>query len=107
MTFNIKASELKNFVIKNNTHIPGLGSKIISFYFKKFNTDFLFSYSDNRYCSEKFHSSVGFTKLKLIEPAYEYINSKFTERTDLVTAYKIFDCGKTKWCLTSSHGKII
>ncbi len=76
--------ELSRFVIKLNTKIPGIASKLLSFFKKNYQWKNIFSYADRRWSDGNLYLKLGFVFLYNTQPNYWYVNgSKRIHRFNL------------------------
>lgn len=126
MTFKINKNsyELNRYSSDFNIH-PGLFSRMLSYFEKNYDYDFVYSFSDNRWSWGDVYSRNGFSIDSCVKPDYfvtDYkirehkfnwrkarIKSRFnidiTDKTELQLIHslgwdRIWDCGKIKWIKT-------
>lgn len=81
MTFKISINgyELTRFATNYNYIISGLGSKILSFFIKKYNPSKIFSFADRRWTlssDNNLYVNMGFNLVNILPPDYRYISLK-------------------------------
>jgi hypothetical protein len=127
MTFSLgrdnKSLELNRFCSLDTCIIPGIASKLFSFFIKEYSPTKIISFSDNRYSSGNVYPILGFTKEKELPADYSYVQSQSNRRyhkfafskSKILKNHKfdstmtewemmqalgydrIWDCGKIKW----------
>ncbi len=112
--------ELNRFCSNYNYHIPGIASKILSYFKKNFEWKEIFSYADRRWSDGNLYKKIGFDLKHITKPNYWYIKGmqrihRFNLRKtkdDPVDIpewllrqkegyYRIWDCGNYKYILRS------
>jgi very-short-patch-repair endonuclease/Zn finger protein HypA/HybF involved in hydrogenase expression len=128
MTFKKTSNEkyeLNRFSSDYDYICQGTGGKILSYFLKKYNPHYLFTFGDLRWIDTEnnIYKTLGFVKEKVIRPSYTYVMSgtfkrkhKFnfrkkilskkygfpismteSEMTEKLGYYKIYDCGLIKY----------
>lgn len=123
MTFKVNKNsyELNRYASDFQIH-PGLFSKMLSYFEKNYDYDFVYSFSDNRWGWGEVYDSNGFSVDSYVKPDYFVTNYKIrehkfnwrksriqsrfnidiTNKTELELIHelkwdRIWDCGKIKW----------
>ena len=110
--------ELNRFCTDYNYHIPGIASKILSYFEKNYDWKLIFSYADRRWNTGNIYEKIGFKFDKFTKPNYWYIKGfdrihRFNLRKKedepksmteselrLIEGYtRIYDCGSSKYVL--------
>jgi DNA-directed RNA polymerase subunit RPC12/RpoP len=111
--------ELSRFASNYNYHIPGIASKLLTYFKRNYNWKEIFTFADKRWSEGNLYYKLGFEHLYDNEPSYWYINQlKRIHRFNLrkkeyepknITEwklryvqgyYRIWDCGNMKFSLT-------
>ena len=119
-----KIFELNRFCSDYNYFIPGIESKLLSYFKKNYKWKEIFSYADRRWLDESIYNKLGFENSGNTEPNYWYVkNGKRIHRFNLrkkkdepknITEaelrsaegyYKIYDCGNIKYTLKNKKDK--
>lgn len=119
--------ELNRFCTNNNFRIPGIAGKLLKYFQRNYEWNYIYSYADRRWSSGKLYNTLGFTlesdPLK-IRPNYWYIDKNKLKRihrfalrimkhenTDGLTEQQyrvvngygiIYDCGNLKFSIKNS-----
>jgi len=125
MTFSKKSIpvtwELNRFCSNSNYHIPGIASKLLTYFKNNYEWKTIFSYCDRRWSNGNTYFQLGFNLDKITKPNYWYVNGmkrihrfnlrkrpdepkNITERElRLNEGYsRIWDCGNLKFTMISS-----
>jgi hypothetical protein len=123
MTFtkNKEGYELSRFCNKINTLVIGGSSKLFTYFVKKYNPNFIYSYSDNSMFNGNLYEKLGFIfksevkinykwviskkrchksnyrKTRLVKMGFSINKSESEIMIEDVGSYKIWDCGLKKW----------
>jgi len=108
--------ELNRFCVNYNYHIPGIASKLLSYFKRNFEWNKIFSYADARWSNGNMYYKLGFDYIKNTKPNYWYLQNykrihrfNFRKREDepkdipewLLRQkegfYRIWDCGNLKF----------
>jgi len=114
--------ELNRFCSNYNYHIPGIASKLLTYFKRNYTWKEIFSYADRRWSQGKLYYMLGFELEKITKPNYWYVKSlkrihRFNlrkqkdEPNDISESelrqeqgYKrIYDCGHLKFKLENSR----
>ncbi len=66
--------ELSRFVVDMNSHIPGIGGKLFSYFKNNFEWNKIISYCDLRYFNGNLYDKLGFKLDRIVSPDYSYMN---------------------------------
>lgn len=106
---DIKTWELSRFCVSSNYHIPGIASKILSYFKRNYTWKEIYSYTDKRWFDGNMYNKIGFTLDSYIPPDYWYVKSPyFNERIHRFRLRKKFDEPKDipEWVLRSKEGYV-
>lgn len=114
--------ELNRFCSNSNYHIPGIASKLLSFFKKNYEWEQIYSYADRRWSSGNLYKVLGFELKHNTKPNYWYIKNclrihrynlrkKLDEPKDVPEwvlrineGYnRIWDCGNIKFILNKRY----
>jgi len=117
--------ELNRFCSNYNYHIPGIASKLLTYFKRNYKWNKIYSYADRRWSDGKLYYKLGFKLEKIIEPNYWYIkdnkrihrfnlrkkSSEPHEISEWILRYNegyrmIWDCGNFKF-ITTNGGIIL
>lgn len=117
-------TELTRFASKANYIIPGIASKLFSYYIKNYNVSKIISFSDNRISNGHLYTTLNFQQSSFVPVDYTYVDKTFKNRLhkfgfsksnikkrfnidvdnksewelmQLLGYDRIWDCGKIKW----------
>ena len=65
--------ELSRFCVRSNYNIPGIASKLVSFFVKTYSPNYIFSFSDLRWSDGQVYEKMGFGKESIVKPDYKYV----------------------------------
>lgn len=65
--------ELSRFCVRGNYSIPGIASKLLSFFTKTYFPNYIFSFSDLRWSDGQLYEKMGFVRESNVKPDYKYI----------------------------------
>lgn len=119
-----KRTELSRFCTDGRVY-SGIASRLFRKYTKDHGTEEVISFSDERWYRGNLYMSLGFERDIDLPPDYEYLwknqryhkstfrREKLTKRFQLegtereitksIRAYRIYDCGKTRWVWRKNH----
>ena len=112
--------ELNRFCSNYNYHIPGIASKLLTYFKRNYEWKEIFSYADRRWSDGNLYDKIGFTLSHITQPNYWYVSGlqrihRFNlrkrpdEPKDIYEwilrqsegYYRIWDCGNYKYKLSS------
>jgi len=112
--------ELSRFCSNSNYHIPGIASKLLTYFKRNFQWYKIFSYADRRWSQGELYYKLGFKLDSVTKPNYSYVKNntrihrfslrkKYNEPKDIPEwvlrqkegYYRIWDCGHYKFKLTN------
>lgn len=114
--------ELNRFCSNCNYHIPGIASKLLTYFKRNFKWIEIYSYADRRWSNGNLYNKLGFNLQHITKPNYWYIKGlnrihrfnlrkKSNEPKDIPEwalrnkdgYYRIWDCGNLKFNLVNQH----
>ncbi|MFW6282352.1 MAG: DUF7487 domain-containing protein [bacterium] len=117
-TFNENIWELNRFATNYNYHIPGIASKLLTYFKRNYEWKEIFSYADKRWSNGNLYYELGFNYEHDTEPNYWYIKDfqrfhrfglrKREDESKDITEYelrskegycRLWDCGSMKFRL--------
>jgi len=76
---NTQTYDITRFAIKNDYHINGIGSKILTYFIKKYNPNRIITFADRRWSNKyNIYQKIGFVLEKTLPPDYFYVNSRIS-----------------------------
>jgi hypothetical protein len=110
--------ELSRFCSNYNYHIPGIASKLLTYFKQNYDWKEIFSYADRRWSNGNLYKKIGFQLWSITKPNYFYIKGlnrihRFNLRkrpdepkdiTEWVLRqnegyYRVYDCGHLKFIM--------
>jgi hypothetical protein len=114
--------ELSRFCSNSNYHIPGIASKLLSYFKKNYDWKKIYSYADRRWSDGNLYKKIGFELDSITKPNYFYIKGinrihRFNLRkrpdepkdiTEWVLRqkegyYRVYDCGHLKFIMENKN----
>jgi hypothetical protein len=109
--------ELSRFATNYNYILPGLSSKMLNYFIKKYNPNSVISFADRRWtlnANNNMYIKLGFNLVDILKPSYSYYNSNVNRlkrfhkfgfgKNSLKKKYPNLDFNKTEKELTSELG---
>ena len=102
--YNSDIWELSRFCSNSNYRIPGIASKLLSYFKKNYNWKEIFSYADRRWSNGNVYKKIGFNLDSITKPNYWYI--KNLNRVHRFSLRKKYEEPKEvpEWVLRQSEG---
>ena len=116
--------ELSRFCSNSNYHIPGIASKLLTYFKRNYQWKEIFSYADRRWSEGDLYYKIGFELISTTKPNYWYVKGlnrihrfglrkKYNEPKDIPEwvlrqkegYYRIWDCGHLKFIMRNNNDK--
>ena len=98
--------ELNRFCSNSSYHIPGIASKLLTYFKRNYQWKEIFSYADKRWSNGNLYNKIGFDLVGETGPNYWYIQNSMFKRIHRFNLRKTKDDPKNipEWILRQSEG---